>query len=107
MDSVVLGTNVGRSYFCEHTKRKGRKNCSDNIFFYFNHQLQAANLAIKLILVGLENARLQNKRRNFGVCRMLPGVYFVSKRWELWRVFSWVEIVAFCASTKSFLFQPD
>lgn len=64
-------------------------------YFYFNHQLQAANLAIELILVGMENVCLQNERENFGVCRMLPGICFVSKDGgsgkyflEFWRVFS-------------------
>lgn len=86
--------------------RKGRKNCNDSILF-LKSQLQAANLAIKLILVGMENTHLQNRRGNFSVCRMLPGVYFVTKRWEFWRVFSWVEIVALCTSTRSFLLQPN
>lgn len=31
-------------------------------YFYFNHQLQAANLAIELILVGMENVYFQNER---------------------------------------------
>lgn len=61
-----------RKLFLVSTRTEKAAGIAVITYIYFNHQLQAANLAIKPILVGMENTRLQNKRGNFGVCRCFP-----------------------------------
>lgn len=75
----MVGKKCRQKLFLVSTRTEKAERIAVVTYFYFNHQLRAANLAIKLVLIGMENARLQNQTGNFGACRMLPSGYFVRK----------------------------